>query len=94
MWAVGSIGIVIERGGWAGFGPWGNRLCCFKRHLPLNVLAGIIQMQKEYSTAVLNGPKLDQSSAQNLICIKVQKDIVIQYSQYAFDILLILVLIF
>lgn len=51
-------------------------------------------MQKEYSTAVLNGPKLDQSSAQNLTYIKVQKDIVIQYSRYTFDILLILAFIF
>ena len=33
MWVVGSIGIVIESGDWAGFGPLLLGLCCFKRQI-------------------------------------------------------------
>jgi hypothetical protein len=33
MWVVGSIGIVIVVGDWAGFGPLLPDLCCFKRQI-------------------------------------------------------------
>ena len=33
MWVVGSIGIVIEEGDWAGFGPQSGYVCCLKRHM-------------------------------------------------------------
>lgn len=32
MWVVGSIGIVIESGGWAGFGPLSGQIGCLKQH--------------------------------------------------------------
>jgi len=33
MWVVGSIGIVIVVGDWAGFGTEVEEGCCLKRHL-------------------------------------------------------------
>ena len=44
MWAVGSIGIVIEKGDWAGFGPMKGMGCCFKHHATVFVTRCLIKL--------------------------------------------------